>query len=705
MASRSPSFFAVEHTSNPYARKPSLENARRSACDRCRAHKLRCVRPVAVAVAVDDAASSLASRNDTTLTPCERCVKAGVECVRLARGRRSPAIRQSGYERRLARPSPLSPTAFNQAPVSRHVAVPGSGGKVSVYHDSSAPLSVFPSPLSAHAPREDCTSSQMQSAMSAAMDYQHHDSLFEAGSAADAHAMSGEFPSSLLQTSGGQRGGHDVSYGLSELELDMMASSSPLGGGGGGIPNDMPSSNPLREPPESGLDRARNCGQPVGQNDKTMTPMECLQAAGPPRTKHECLRRLSGLTMKLLDCLSAAEDHPITLQDILAYKSAPPTPGTGAGAGTGHELTPCKNIIGFLLESSQDFLDAVEGLRDLMERQDRESSYDSYPNSDYSAADSHDTPVFLDGEPLARTQNDDRDTTYSQFSGTTLHTSSASAGDTAAAAAAAPPPPRQPGGVSPRQGGYCSGPTTLTIMTCYLWLFHGYEAVFAAIHDALVAQNQQRLDRRGSHTRHHHHHSHQEHRRAGEAHDTQQQQQQQQRPGFLPLKSSKAADLAPTLLPDLRIGGFHLDGHHHLQIEMLIYLSCRILRQMETALGIDARPAAAAAAAAEAEADPPQPPPTTTTGKHPAEAGGVSATHTHHRQRERSFLDPRCTSGFLRSFLCASSPSSSASAAAAVDSSAEDDGRDDQVGRGGSSARSTLIDGRVQKIRRILDII
>ncbi|TDZ60806.1 Cytochalasin cluster regulator ccsR [Colletotrichum trifolii] len=702
MASPSPSFFAVDNTSNPYARKPSLENAhtRRSACDRCRAHKLRCVRPVAVAV--DD--TPLASRNDTTLTPCERCVKAGVECVRLARGRRSPAIRQSGYERRLARPSPLSPSAFNQAPVSRHVAVPASGGKVNVYHDNSAPpLTVFPSPLSAHAPRDDCTSSQMQSAMSAAMDYQHHDSLFEAGSAADAHAMSGEFPSSLLQTSGGQRAGHDVSYGLSELELDMMASSSPLGGGGGGgMPNDMPSSNPLREPPESGL------GQPVGQNDKTMTPMECLQAAGPPRTKHECLRRLSGLTMKLLDCLSAAEDHPITLQDILAYRSAPPTPGTGAGAGAGagtsHELTPCKNIIGFLLESSQDFLDAVEGLRDLMERQDRESSYDSYPNSDYSAADSQDTPVFLDGEPLARTQNDDRDTTYSQFSGTTLHTSSA--GDTAAAAAAAPPPPpRQPGGVSSRQGGYCSGPTTLTIMTCYLWLFHGYEAVFAAIHDALVAQNQQRLDRRGSHTRHHNHH--QEHRRAGEAHDTQQQQQQQhssppRQHGFLPLKSSKAADLAPTLLPDLRIGGFHLDGHPHLQIEMLIYLSCRILRQMETVLGIDARPAAAAAA----EADPPQPPPTTTTttttGKHPAEAGGVSAPQTHHGQRERSFLDPRCTSGFLRSFLCASS---SSAAAAAVDSSAEDDGRDDRVGRGGSLARSTLIDGRVQKIRRILDII
>ncbi|KAI0972722.1 hypothetical protein F4678DRAFT_429142 [Xylaria arbuscula] len=49
---------------------------RRSACDRCRSHKLRCVRL--------DANSNSVAGNPDSLMPCQRCLKAGTDCVATA---------------------------------------------------------------------------------------------------------------------------------------------------------------------------------------------------------------------------------------------------------------------------------------------------------------------------------------------------------------------------------------------------------------------------------------------------------------------------------------------------------------------------------------------------------------------------------------------------------------------------------------------
>ncbi|KAK1850649.1 hypothetical protein CCHR01_06721 [Colletotrichum chrysophilum] len=604
MASRSPTFFTVDNTSNSYIRKSASQSARRSACDRCRAYKLRCVRPS------DEIPSP--ERNEASLTPCARCVKAGVECVRVAHARRSPTIRPSGYERRLARPPPpLSLPAFNQPANNRRASVSGVG--VKSYPEKSVSLGVYPSPLSAHPSREDCTAGPMPSTVSP-MEYQHNN-VFAPASSADAPVMSAKFPP-LLSMNRDERTGPDVSYGLGEFDLDMMTSGSPLDGM---LDDDLPSANRNSEPGESIASKVRDSHQKVHQDKRTIGATTCSKTKGPPRTKHECLYRLSSLNLKLLDCLSAAEDHHITLEDILAYKSPCDT----------SETKPCKNIIGFLLESSQEFLDAVEGLKDLMERQEKESSYDSHHNSEDFLVDSLDTSVFFNTETRNRSHNDDGDAIYSQFSGTTLHPSG---GETTPGSTTSSHPKRS--------SSHCSGPTTLTIMTCCIWLFHGYEAVFAAIHDALLSQNQQRKNRRTSLSAH-----------EGPIGDPQDGQQTS------PQSKCWKTDLAPSLLPNVRIGGFQLDGHPHLQIEMLIYISCRILNQMESVLGIDPKPA---------DIDTAEPLP-------------ISIV-----DRAKSFLDPRCTPTLLRSLLCAAD--------------GDEDGRS-------TSAPTTLIEGIVKKIRRMLDIM
>ncbi|KAI1395854.1 hypothetical protein F4819DRAFT_477289 [Hypoxylon fuscum] len=57
------------------------ENSRRSACDRCRGQKLRCVRPLRRSPPADE----------KSLEPCERCVKAGAECINTLPHPRKPA--------------------------------------------------------------------------------------------------------------------------------------------------------------------------------------------------------------------------------------------------------------------------------------------------------------------------------------------------------------------------------------------------------------------------------------------------------------------------------------------------------------------------------------------------------------------------------------------------------------------------------------
>ncbi|KAK2037448.1 hypothetical protein LZ31DRAFT_600464 [Colletotrichum somersetense] len=43
----------------------------------------------------------------------------------------------------------------------------------------------------------------------------------------------------------------------------------------------------------------------------------------------------------------------------------------------------------------------------------------------------------------------------------------------------------------------------------------------------------------------------------------------------------------PLVLPNIQFGGFGLDGHPNLQIEMLIHVSCQMIERIEAILGIN----------------------------------------------------------------------------------------------------------------------
>jgi hypothetical protein len=81
-------------------------------------------------------------------------------------------------------------------------------------------------------------------------------------------------------------------------------------------------------------------------------------------------------------------------------------------------------------------------------------------------------------------------------------------------------------------------PTTLMILTCYTWLLQIYDIIFSLIYTSLSAQ----------------------------------------------LRTS--TQLIPTILPGLLIGGFDLDDHKDLQLEILIQVSSKRLELIEETLGI-----------------------------------------------------------------------------------------------------------------------
>ena len=76
-------------------------------------------------------------------------------------------------------------------------------------------------------------------------------------------------------------------------------------------------------------------------------------------------------------------------------------------------------------------------------------------------------------------------------------------------------------------------PVTLMILTCYITPLHTYETIFAKIQESLFSQ--ERFSKRD----------------------------------------------IPPLLPGLHIGGFHLNNHKDLQIDILIHLSCSMLERVK----------------------------------------------------------------------------------------------------------------------------
>lgn len=243
-----------------------------------------------------------------------------------------------------------------------------------------------------------------------------------------------------------------------------------------------------------------------------------LSADSVPKTsispREDGLHRLSQLSSSLVQNLTRISS--VGLADILSYTQDSDS-STVQRIGT-PGASP-KNTIGVVIEQSQLFLDILRRLkRQLMPYPSISSAESECSYSEYW--DENPFPIALDGNrrvisDTTRTRSPGNDTNNTQGSSSSFSSS-------ASTAATSPVP--------------VDMPTTLTILTCYTWLLQSYDAIFAQIYDALA--------------------------QAG------------------------SSERIPSILPDLHVGGFTLDNHRDLQVEILLNLSMEMLQRIEGVLGI-----------------------------------------------------------------------------------------------------------------------
>ncbi|TLD11616.1 hypothetical protein PspLS_11565 [Pyricularia sp. CBS 133598] len=492
-------------------------STRRSACDRCRTRKLRCAR-------LPGSEFFTQCGGGGSLPPCERCLKAGVDCLYTIRTRRTHPW-CCGYERQVFKASATLPYIF-QLPLEGTF---GSGAVGQVYHESRSRWHFGPHmpasqgeghPAITPAPRPDAGPDHGSTERGNNFQWP----MTTEFSAVDLSAVYGDFAS---MATADHSLGIPQSFSAKQWQEYTLTMAEAIG---------LDSSN---HKTDSGLPA-------VGSNilNATQIPVAAL----PSGTREECLRRLTELTSQLIVSFSFTEDRrPVDFEDFLAYSPR----GKGRAAEVNNISETSKNMVGMLLERSQVFLDTLERLKSLERPRNGDQtscSPSASSESDFSFIDSPalTTSSSYEASSMPYLHNGDRDNEVemedvSKVQEPPRHTNKQKA-------------PVATSVLSPHLNKYFSMPTTFTIISCYMWLFRGYEAIFAAIHKALVAQNNQANEEIQESTNH---------------------------------LNSKGKKTETPILPDVNPGGVDLNCHPHLQIEMLIHVSCQMLQRIEAALGID----------------------------------------------------------------------------------------------------------------------
>ncbi|TWU72719.1 hypothetical protein ED733_004464 [Metarhizium rileyi] len=511
-------------------------NSRRSACDRCRGHKLRCVRL---------SGSNFSTESNPGLLPaCERCVKAGAECLQ-TRSMRRASLRGSNYERPGA--------AFRRSLDGNGPAVSSDG----IFQDPSSHT-----PFSLALPTQQVEQGRMSvaapsrsqkgpsQARPASRDWRRRTMVFDHTDINAAPRLE-PFPMPMTTTADRDMGsGTGISFELDEsfnTELPSFEGSFDRG------PRPVSLSNQFGDGSDDVVNLAKNSNL-TDRGSDVDKEMDKDKDGNEGRDKDECLYQLSKLSARLMRHFGKTDGHPVTLEDILSYS----TPATvNGGHGAKRDSCDAKNIIGILLQSSQMFLEILEQLESSMaQQQDRQQQPCSPSNSEYSYVDSPSEMEMLFGESSGRDDmpmseflihNDEVDGLTAHLPNAKHHQPFSTPPATVTGTTAAL-------GSSNRRQASFSIPYTLTVMTCYMWLLHGYEIVFAAIQDSLLSQREQRRGRAE--------------RRDGSSRMTQGSQTLAS-PFLRTMAGSKRME--PFVLPNIRIGGFSLDGQPNLQVEMLIH--------------------------------------------------------------------------------------------------------------------------------------
>jgi Fungal Zn(2)-Cys(6) binuclear cluster domain len=492
----------------------NTEISRRSACDRCRGQKLRCVR---------QSPSRSQAGDEPPLVPCDRCLRAGAACINNID---PPRRRLTGGERIQNNPTSSAPSQ-DRTP---HSLLPKASGTYSTGGSSTRPPTGGDSRRSEGSVRFDDTAnvesqknafqqSTERPSKRRSLGPSYNQLVFGINNLDPArYPTTFSRPSSINGASSSSSGGNSMALGsldngpfnletspTSKVNHNFNGDTFDFGMSLTPLPTSHQNSNPasLTEtlPPGDGDPKSGHTGL-FNANSPPLPPMN---------SSEDCLHRLSELCSGLLKNVSGYGTNCKTLADVLSYNPRLSNSTTS---------TLPKNAIGRVLENSQAFLDILGTLRDLLTPQTSDPS--SPLNSECSYSDLWDSDEFL---PSA---TDNPNFPEDAMAEALLSTNSiVSAHNTS-------PDNHQSSLSPPWTASSLDIPSTLTILTCYTWLLHTYDTIFARIHTSL---------------------------------------------------GSKASAI-PCILPGLTVGGFNLYEQKGLQVEILMQLSTRMLERIEEMLGI-----------------------------------------------------------------------------------------------------------------------
>ena len=504
------------------------ENSRRSACDRCRNHKLRCVR----------LSKRGSPSNKQGLALCERCQKAGVECINsLAHPRKTiRAASVSSSLQKSRRPSlhRLFPKSTSTCEFGIHRDYQSASGNRASDTSSSAilqwPLTnqqgtkIHGQQLSREPlPAQNIAPILHQELKTCHMFRTSHTNLLSLGALNTQALGTGKDPISkpIKRISA-----ENFDFGMKPVPSYTNSHQS-----GTDLADSLP---------------ALNSGQPPGQTGEDTLDFRDDLGTQTMDGKGDYLHRLCELNSLLVREFS--RNSVTNLIEILSFSSC----GSPSCPGCSQEPENCphpKNAIGRLLESSQAFLDILKCFKPakpVSMTEDPEILHaDFWDDAEFAQLTSTitdeqsatPTPMSLDSRISITTSHNPYVTEKAKETTTSAGVSHAAA------------------------SGTVDMPTMLTMLTCYIWLLQGYETIFSSIRNCLLPGDF-------------------DHAAAGDAENKL----------FPPRQVPRAttAALAPSLiLPGLRFGGFDLDNHSGLQVEMLVRLSSAMLERIEEALGID----------------------------------------------------------------------------------------------------------------------
>ncbi|KAI0405060.1 hypothetical protein F4802DRAFT_195585 [Xylaria palmicola] len=417
-------------------------SSRRSACDRCMVHKLRCVR------LEQNPNPNSAAGNPDALMPCQRCLKAGTDCVHTAHISGKPPG-ENNPARRISVSSVHSVSSYQQRPADRQlkdfpIDMSTQGSQQShrrknsgarLGKELSPPWPMFAQPSS----RSQLRSPKPPHLLS-------HDPRPD-------HRMS-EPSVSILTPPSSEKA--QISSHISSFDIDKVGLESRGFCPNSGLLHDSTgtSSHMLHYPPTEALVSSSffDSGNAVAGQNLREQQMQLSTS-----TTDDCLQRLSQLSSKLL--MDFGKASSCGGGDLMSFLS-PPT-----GTPSRHQGDYLSSTVSKLFESLQVFLETVERLRPC-------------PNSSSASECSYsvqwDEPEFVSTADDNQMYQNTTITDHIQDSSDNTHQSVGENTGTQH-------PPDTPAPFDM--------PATLTILTCYTWLLKGYEMVLSGIQEMLASQD------------------------------------------------------------------------------------------------------------------------------------------------------------------------------------------------------------------------